>query len=285
MLNKKVLSIIVISKNNLDDFMRTLNSLFPFYQEKSLIKLFEIIIVDKSDNKEIKNAYFDLKKSTYKNLIYIKQCNDGIFFGFNIGINEASGNYLWFLNAGDRFAYLIDIKVFFNKLLDYRNSIIIYKTIILGKLLNINIGTQPIFIPRNIFVYRLLNLFFPFAFGYCHQSILFSNNFHKRNLYKFPNMLGQDSKLVQKALNQKQYKYIDLPLSYFYLGGASSKSPENRKYFLRVLKDRLKNLQFYSTITLIIKYFLFKNPFYLERVIYYRNKLIMKIFSYMNFLK
>ena len=124
MLNKKVLSIIVISKNNLDEFLRTLNSLFPFYNEKSLIKLFEIIIVDKSDNNKIKNKYIDLKKSKYKNLVYIKQLNDGIFYGFNIGINQASGKYLWFLNSGDIFANLIDYKIFLNNLSKYSNSLI-----------------------------------------------------------------------------------------------------------------------------------------------------------------
>ena len=285
MLNKKVLSIIVISKNNLDEFNRTINSLFPFYKEKSLINLFEIIIVDKSDNNKIENKYFDLKNSKSENLIYIKQLNDGIFFGFNVGINQASGKYLWFLNSGDTFANLIDHKAFFKNLLVSSNSLIIYQTIIFSKLLNINIGTQPIFVLRNSFVFRLLKLFFPFAFGYCHQSVLFHNNFHKRHLYKFPNMLGQDSKLIQKFLKQKQHKSINIPLSVFYRGGVSNKIPDIRKIFFKMLKDRLKNLQIYSLITLLIKYFFLKNPFNLERIIYLRNKLMKKIFSYLNFLK
>ena len=98
-------------------------------------------------------------------------------------------------------------------------------------------------------------------------------------------MLGQDYKLIKKALNQKQHKFINLPLSIFYRGGVSTKTPDSRKNFFKMLKDRLKNLQIYSLITLLMKYFFLKDPIYLERVIYFRNKFMKKMFSYVNFLK
>lgn len=285
MSNKIELSIVIATKNNPNDLLNTLNSLIPFYQKKTFLDLFEVIIIDKSNNNSIEDIYQKFKNSEFQNLRYQKQNNEGIFAAFNIGIKKSLGRYIWFLNSGDTFAQEINIQDFLSSIMSFNYSVIIYKTKILSLLLKKKLGEQPIFFPKNIYVYKILNLFLPYAFGYCHQSIIFKRDFHLENLYIYPNMIGQDSKLIQKVLKSRNFKLLNINLSNFYIGGISSSIPETNKIFLKILKDRLKNLQLISVISLIIKNYFFQNNIQIERVIYFRNKVLQKIFFFLNFLK
>ena len=122
-------------------------------KDKSIIDLYEILVIDNSLDKNIKNLC-----EANKYIKYLKQIDDGIFFAFNLGIKEASGKYIWFLNSGDIFANLINIKEFLYKLKNYNYPIILFKTIIYSKLLDKNIGEQPIFFPKNYLIYRFFCL-------------------------------------------------------------------------------------------------------------------------------
>jgi len=285
MLNKIQLSIIILTKNNPEDLLITLKSLFPFYQRKTLLNLFEVLIIDKSKNNSVEDIYHKFKNLEFQNIRYLKQNDEGIFAAFNIGAKKSLGRYIWFLNSGDTFSQEMDIQDFFRSIMSFNYSVIIYKTKILSLLLKKKLGEQPIFFPKNTYIYKLLNLFLPYAFGYCHQSIIFKRDFHLENLYKYPNMIGQDSKLTQKVLKSRNFKLININLSNFYMGGISNSIPETNKIFLKILRDRLKNQQFISLISLIIKHYFFQNNIQVERAIYIRNKVLQKIFLFLNFLK
>tara|TARA_A100001388_G_scaffold277650_1_gene270236 strand:- start:7014 stop:7868 length:855 start_codon:yes stop_codon:yes gene_type:complete len=284
MLNNQ-LSIIIIAKNNPKELKITLESLTPFYKKELNSNLFEILIIDKSNNKLIKDLYLEYKKSKYTNLCYYRQHDVGIFFAFNIGIKKALGRYLWFLNSGDTFAKEIDINILLKDISSFNNSIIIYRTKIFSQFHKKLIGEQPIFFPKNIFIYKILNFFFPYSFGFCHQSTLFRRDFHLENIYEYPNMIGQDSKLIQKGLRSGDFRLFNIILSNFYLGGISSSIPKTHKLFIKILKDRLKNLQLISAISLIFKSFFIQNNYRLEKIIYFRNKVLRKIFLFLNFHK
>ena len=113
------------------------------------------------------------------------------------------------------------------------------------------------------------------------NQLLFKG-FSIEKLYKYPNMIGQDSKLIQKAIKSRNFKLLNINLSNFYLGGISSSIPKTNKIFLQTFKDRLKNLQFISLISLIIKNYFFSNNMQVEKAICLRNK-VLKIFLFLNF--
>tara|TARA_Y100000739_G_C20557446_1_gene441311 strand:+ start:459 stop:1316 length:858 start_codon:yes stop_codon:yes gene_type:complete len=285
MLSNKQFSIIIITKNNVKELQHTLESLAPFYKKEIDSNFFELLIIDKSNNKLVENLSLDYKNSIYKNIQYIRQHDKGIFFAFNIGIKKAIGRYLWFLNSGDTFSNEIDVNVFLNNILNFNGSMLIYKTKIYSLLLKKKIGEQPICFPRNIIIYKLLYSILPFAFGFCHQSTIIKRDFHLENLYKFPNMIGQDSNLIEKVIRSGDFKLLNKNLSNFYMGGISSSIPKTKKIFIKILKDRLKNWQLRSSISLIIKNYFFRNNYQLESAIYFRNKVLRKIFLFLNFLK
>ncbi len=83
-------SIIIVHYKNEKDLIETLNSLYK-YSPKNL---FEVIIVDNSENTEIKK-----KIIKYKNIIY---CNSGKNLGYGGGVNfgakRAKGEFLFILN-------------------------------------------------------------------------------------------------------------------------------------------------------------------------------------------
>ena len=88
------LSIIVISKDDLDGFRKTIESIQPYIGEQV-----ELILVI-ADGKA---AYKDFIKSIqYSTLIYNE--DDGLYSAMNIGISHSRGGYINFLNGGDAFA-------------------------------------------------------------------------------------------------------------------------------------------------------------------------------------
>jgi glycosyltransferase involved in cell wall biosynthesis len=89
-----MISVIVISLNTKDDFIKTINSIVT--QTKKV----EIIVVD-GYSKD--GTIEEIKKfSKYLNKIIIEK-DEGIYFAMNKGIRMASNEWLYFLNSGDIF--------------------------------------------------------------------------------------------------------------------------------------------------------------------------------------
>ena len=91
-----ICSIIVVSKNNLEDVKYTLDSLL----HDDFFSSCEVIVIDDSDNDAIKNYVLGIGSSC--NFVYLSGDGVSLYSAMNLGIENAQGDYIWFLNSGDR---------------------------------------------------------------------------------------------------------------------------------------------------------------------------------------
>ena len=93
-----LLSIITVVRNDAQRLLKTIDSLVEFYGDER----FEHVVIDgKSSDQTL-----DLLQtnSRHKNFQYLSESDNGIYDGMNKGAGRASGQFLLFLNCGDRMA-------------------------------------------------------------------------------------------------------------------------------------------------------------------------------------
>jgi len=137
-----MLSIITVTYNDLAALEQTISSL----RTATLIGPWEHIVID-GESDDGTREYLLLQD--YPNLQYYCEPDHGIYDAMNKGIDTALGNQMLFLNAGDTFSGLLNIK----KLKNY-------------DLIDVTIGS-------NKKPYPVQNLLSPFAMPYCHQGMIF----------------------------------------------------------------------------------------------------------------
>jgi len=116
-MNNKLLSIILVSKNNYFDVKYTLDSLYGIEKLN-----YEILLIDSSDNLLIKNLLTEYKH--FSNVKYFWTQPKGIYNAMNIGLKMSTKNScIWFLNPGDillNLEYVSQVLEKFNKVkIDY----------------------------------------------------------------------------------------------------------------------------------------------------------------------
>ena len=89
-----MISVIVVSLNTKDDFIKTINSII------SQTKKVEIIVVDGHSKDGTVEEIKKISKSLNKIII---EKDEGIYFAMNKGIRMASNEWIYFLNSGDIF--------------------------------------------------------------------------------------------------------------------------------------------------------------------------------------
>ncbi len=89
-----MISVIVVSLNTKDDFIKTINSII------SQTKKVEIIVVDGYSKDGTVEEIKKISKSLNKIII---EKDEGIYFAMNKGIRMASNEWIYFLNSGDIF--------------------------------------------------------------------------------------------------------------------------------------------------------------------------------------
>lgn len=92
-----ILSIITITFNNKQGLLKTLKSI-----NYKISKSFEIIIIDNNSTDGTREIVENFKNKL-KNIIHIEEPDQGIYDAMNKGIDQASGEYIIFMNAGDNF--------------------------------------------------------------------------------------------------------------------------------------------------------------------------------------
>ncbi len=135
----KILTIVVVTKNNLNDLFRTLKSI-------SQIDNVEIIVVDGDTNKYQEFvSNFQFAHNSY--VTYIPGPDKGIYFGMNKGLDSANGKYILFLNSGDTYVGDFDITGVLEAAAYYELSWIIG-----GQLPKTKMGIYPKRIFRELFI-------------------------------------------------------------------------------------------------------------------------------------
>ncbi len=157
------------------------------------------------------------KYSVLDNRIKIIIQNDsGIYEAMNTGIANADGKYLWFMNAGDKFAHQESMKEGLDQITNLNADLIIG-------------GYSTLQSDDKVFVYKSKKLrLLPFLFnlhGGCHQAMVFKSDIFsvalKYDTY-FP--LSADFKLASLIIGRKNSFRVSKYLAIIEKGGISDQN-------------------------------------------------------------
>ena len=258
--NNIEISIITLTKNDDDKFLKTLKSI----SSQSINFGIEWLIIDGSTNKyQIKKSYL-IKQYISNDNLFVEYINSevlnlkGIYQCMNFGKKIASGNFLIFLNSGDIFFNKNSLSKFFQNSLNlkHENGVVFGQANIIA----------PSNLSWNFPGYRLNNVRnWLYFFEPNHQSMLISSRLAKK--FDFPleyNSLGDGywkRKIIDNAID---IIYISEPIVKFYLDGISSIKP-SKKTFKNIMTNNKISLK-RKTIYLI-KFLFPKRLFYLYNML------------------
>ena len=217
-------SIITVCFNDLNGLQRTIKSV-----SEQTFSNFEHVIIDGGSTD---GSVEYLKRISIKNVKYISEVDEGIYFAMNKGLKIICGDWVIFLNSGDTFdsketleclePYLINRRcVYFGRanIIASENMFWIYPP----KFVNIN----------NVKYWLTNNL--P-----NHQAIFFPKHFYENNTYRVDLKISADSDYKERALKICEFHLIDLVISNFNMDGLSSKRDFHSQF--QQIKDRFNRL-------------------------------------------
>jgi len=181
-----LLSIITVTKNDIDRLEKTISSMRFYYNDK----FFEHIIIDgNSSDKTI--PFIKKKLDKEKNIIFKSSNDNGIYDAMNSGINYSKGRFALFLNSGD--------------------ELIIDKSQIKAKLLELNNLKYDLFCFPFVHDFRSYKLIKKpkkiqkYKLPTSHQAMFFSKNFLVQNSYNTKYSIASDFDLYQQIESTKIY--------------------------------------------------------------------------------
>lgn len=198
----------------------------------------EYIIIDGASTDssiEIINKYRD------RISVFVSEPDNGIFDAMNKGINLASGEWINFMNAGDRFVSESIIEKMANH--NFAENV----GVVYGETLN-DKGTFYM-IPFHKNRSKLKPM------GICHQSIFVRADLAKRYMFDTSFKIAADYRQIMTIYNEG-YKLFDLKLevSYFAPGGLSSKKRIKQLKEVAMICDATSSFVYYwSLLKIIIK--------------------------------
>ena len=95
-MKETILSIITVNFNNNRGLINTLESV-----KQQSFTSYEHIIIDANSSDGSKETIIQYAKETTHLTYWISEPDNGIYYGMNKGIEQAHGEYLYFLNSGD----------------------------------------------------------------------------------------------------------------------------------------------------------------------------------------
>lgn len=96
-MNKPTISIITVNFNNNEGLIKTINSI-----KQQSFTAYEHLIIDAYSTDGSKETILQYAKESNHLTYWVSEPDSGIYDGMNKGIEQASGEYLYFLNSGDR---------------------------------------------------------------------------------------------------------------------------------------------------------------------------------------
>ena len=202
------LSIITINLNNLDGLMNTVESI-----RKQTTDDYEVVVID-GGSTDGSAEYIEENALNFG--YWVSEKDSGVYNAMNKGIEVAKGDYLIFLNSGDRFSnnYVL-ADCFENNL----SGEIVYGDVMLeypdGRML---VKKHP----------EVINYYYLYYEMICHQGIFFRKDiFDKYGIYNEKYKYCSDYELLWKLLvdNNVEYTHLDVIVSRYDMCGLSN-SPE-----------------------------------------------------------
>lgn len=182
MIKKLRLSIIVVSLNTKDLFLKTIKSI-----DSQTYKNYEIIVVDGCSEDGTIDIIKKLKKKFSKVII---EKDKGIYDAMNKGSNISSGEWTMFLNSGDTFCNKkVVSNIFKNPLtkkdIIYGNTLVRYKNI-------------KYLVPCSTFSNKT------YLMPFCHQSTIVKTNIIKKNKFSLKYRCSSDFNFFLKCFLRKK---------------------------------------------------------------------------------
>lgn len=196
-----------------------------------------------------------VKKYEDKIDYWISEKDKGIYDAMNKGIDTVSGEWINFMNAGDKFYEINTIfKIFDNNVYD-KNINIIYGDV------EINYGEF-----KRVEIAKSIKYFYK-GMPFSHQSTFINNQFHKKNKYSLKYNIAGDFDFFFKAYKNKMiFKYIKGIVSSVDVEGLSDgnrfKSIIQRHIIVNELDHKFRNDSYYIYLYIdqflrkLIKFFL-----------------------------
>lgn len=188
---KPFFTIVTVTYKDVWNLSKTMQSVMS--QDK---RLFEYIVIDGNSDDETNDLIDFWKNGAGESFIYIKEADTGVYDAMNKGIVKANGQYVCFMNAGDKFKNSQTLNIVYEKIKS------------LGKI-NAILGWgelgREVYAPwiESSDAYAMASL------GFCHQSLYVKNEIIKQ--IKFDSRRGQtDSDTLQLANIIKKYGSISI---------------------------------------------------------------------------
>ena len=173
--------------------------------------LFEYIIIDgksKDRTLDVINQYRDRIDKV------VSEPDKGIYDAMNKGIALATGKYINFMNAGD---YFVDSHVLENvsNKRGYQDADLIFGDIVVEKY-----GNKYIYKARPFYEHLPLHQ----SMGFTHQALFVRTELAKSHPFNLQYKMAADYDMVIQLYRENaSFLYIDMPISYYDLNGASAK--------------------------------------------------------------
>ena len=233
-MNKKKIkfSIIIVSLNTKDDFLKTLNSVI-----KQDYKLFEVIVVDGKSTDGTLEIIKRNKKHINKIII---EKDKGIYYAMNKGLAKIKNKWIIFLNSGDRF----------------------YNSKVLSKISKtMNKRKTDIIVGRNVVDgnFKFLSKYKKFYNNtymsiFSHQSVFVKSNIFKIKKFNTKYFIASDFDFFKYLYYKKKiFNYVPQIISISKPGGISDKNRLKaiKEFYLISKKYYHGNLLFLQLVFLI----------------------------------
>lgn len=214
------LSIITINWNNADGLRKTISSVVPQLTEEC-----EYIVVDGESEDESAGVIEEYKKYiTHR----VSEPNAGIYGNMNKGIKRAKGEYCLFLNSGD----WLNENILSRVVRECRGEDILYFNTFLSY--NDSGFTELSYTPE-----LTMRSFYKRTIG--HQSTLIRRElFENYGHYNENNRIHSDYEFWIKTIISENCscRYVNVPLSYYDMGGRSSKPNPHTAQEIEAIQSR-----------------------------------------------
>lgn len=232
----KFFSIVVVSLNTKNDFIKTISSI-----EKQEYKNYEIITVDGGSIDGTRSEIIKKRKIISKIII---ERDKGIYHAMNKGIKVSSGRWLIFMNSGDIFYNKKVLKNFIQKKIN-GYDIVYGDTIVRTKNLKYLVKSKE---------FDFNTCLMPFS----HQSVFVNSTLLKKKNFLLKYEISSDFDFFYNCfLKKKKFKKINNIISIVKSGGLADKNRQKvfNENIMIVSKKRNRNLIYMLYLIKISQYF------------------------------